>query len=91
MHQQAQLELNDDLEDERAEVSLWSRKNKLPKHKFYSWIQVNPISRQSNGLPLNSLVIAADTNVVYLYDIYGNRLFSFDVAEEITAIRGSPT
>jgi len=37
------------------------------------------------------LICGADRHTVYLYDIYGNLVLSFEVEETIIALRGSPT
>lgn len=70
---------------------MWTLKNKLPQHEHMSWVQVNPISRQASGQPLNMLYVGATGFKISVYDIYANLMLEIDTPSEIKSLRGSST
>ena len=56
-----------------------------------SWVQVNPISRQASGQPLNMLYVGATGFKISVYDIYANLMLEIDTPSEIKSLRGSST
>ncbi len=64
-------------------VKLWNLKNKFKPSKFYSWMQITPIARQSNSQSLNMAIVIGEDTHITVFDIYGNLLLEFDTPEPI--------